>query len=326
MQNHYPLVTIAIPTYNRAKFIRGAVECALGQTYPHVEVLVIDNCSTDRTQEIVSKVKDSRLRYVRNEHNLGMTGNFNRSLELFRGDYWVFLPDDDRLLPEYCQVCLDLFRKHPDLGLVSSPDIACDPSGKELWRYPIRGPEYIIPDQMWKRLVHMGQEISHPMIARHAIEATGFFDDSFPYLGDYDYWVRISTRFPIGYVQGHYSVTTSHPQQASALGWQRVSNPNLIVGMKTVTKALASPSCPLTEIEKMRCIWREGDRYFVQGIKRLLLGKRKEAMDIFSELRQYESLPLQALYSFLHFPVYAYKSIWRRIMIRRGKPFVMKYA
>lgn len=326
MQQIYPLVTIAIPTYNRAAFLAGAVDSALKQTYRHLEVLVLDNCSTDNTRETVSAINDPRVRYIRNESNLGMTGNFNRSLELFRGDYWVFLPDDDRLLPGYCEACLGLFHKYPDLGLVSSPDIACDPSGRELWRYPVRGPEYITPKQMWKRLVYMGQEVSHPMVARQAIESAGFFDASFPYLADYDYWVRVSTRFPAGYVQGHYSVTTSHPGQASTMGWQSSSNPSLIVGMKTVTKAFADPSCPLSKLEKLRCLWREGDRFFMLAVKLFLQGKRTMACSILQDLKAYESLPLQAVYSLLHSPVFLYKGIWRRVMIRRGKPFMHKYA
>lgn len=326
MHEKYPLVTIAIPTYNRADFVGKAVESALKQTHQNIEVLVIDNCSTDNTKDVISSIKEPRVRYVRNERNLGMTGNFNRSLEIFKGDYWVFLPDDDMLLPEYCESCLNLFKKYPDLGLVSSPNIACDPLGNELWRYPIRGPEYINVKQMWKRLVRMGHEISHPIISRRAIEVIGFFDDSFPWLADYDYWVRVSTRFPIGYVQGYYSVMTSHGEQASTLGWQSISNPNLVVCMKTVTKAIGAPNCPLTKIDKFHCLYREGNRFFLHAIKRLLIGNKTQATSTLRELSQYESLLWQAIYSFIFFPISVYKSIWLRIKKRAGKPFIHKYA
>src|SRR3990172_6845810 len=94
------LVSICIPVYNMEPTIERCIRSALGQTYPSVEVVVADNQSTDRTHELALSIKDSRLRVVRNERNLGPYGNHNRLLELSRGEWVKFLHGDDELTPE----------------------------------------------------------------------------------------------------------------------------------------------------------------------------------------------------------------------------------
>jgi glycosyltransferase involved in cell wall biosynthesis len=126
-----PLVAIGIPTYNRALYLRDAFQNALAQTYEKLEILVVDNASTDRTREILESFADSRIRYVRNAANLGMVGNFNPVLALSTGDYLTCLCDDDWLAPRFVEACLGLFRRYPDLGLVPCPAIACGSEGRQ---------------------------------------------------------------------------------------------------------------------------------------------------------------------------------------------------
>jgi len=318
-----PLVTIGIPTYNRDTHLSKAIESALKQTYFHLEILVIDNCSDDNTSDVVKKFNDKRLHYVRNDRNLGMTANFNRVLELFHGDYVNLLCDDDYLLPGFVKACLDVFRRNPTLGLVVSPAIVCDPSGNELWRYFIPGPEYLIPKQMWKRLVYMQNEIGMPsgvMLSREAVKATGYFNDSFPYLSDYDYWIRVFTNFPIGYIQRHLAVTVRHDRQNSAIGFY---NHALIIRLKSIAKALDTPGCPLSRKEKLLCKLKEGEVFFWGVIKHFLNGRFREAKRILNDLAYYVPIAAQAIYCVIHFPVYACRGLRRRLMVWIGKPFVM---
>jgi glycosyltransferase involved in cell wall biosynthesis len=91
-----PLVTILIPTYNQALFLDEAICSALAQTYPHLEVIVGDDASTDATPNIVAEKKDSRLKYVRNPSNLGRVANYRHLLyHHASGDYVVNLDGDD---------------------------------------------------------------------------------------------------------------------------------------------------------------------------------------------------------------------------------------
>jgi len=323
MAKETPLVTIGIPTYNRSARLSKAIETSLEQTYPHLEILVIDNCSDDDTPDVVKKFDDKRLHYIRNDRNLGMTGNFNRVLELFHGDYVNLLCDDDWLFPGFVKACLDMFQRHPTLELVASPAIVCNLSGKELWRYSIPGPEFLTPKQMYKRLAYMQNEIGTPsavMLSRHAVKATGYFDDSFPYLSDYDYWIRVFTNFPIGYIQKHLVVNVRHIKQSSALGFY---NHALITRMKSITKSLDTPRCPLSRKEKLLCKLKEGETFFWGVIKHLLIGRVREAKRILNDLENYVPIIAQAIYCVVHFPVYAYRGLRRRLMVWIGKPFVM---
>ncbi|MGD0169589.1 MAG: glycosyltransferase family A protein [Smithella sp.] len=95
-------VTIMIPTYNQAAYLEIAIQSALNQDYPNLEVIVVDDCSSDNTSEIALKfVSDGRLKYYRNDINLGKTANYRRSLyELASGDWVLNLDGDDYLTDE----------------------------------------------------------------------------------------------------------------------------------------------------------------------------------------------------------------------------------
>jgi glycosyltransferase involved in cell wall biosynthesis len=95
-----PRVTIAIPLYNKARYVGETLESALRQSYRDIEVLVLDNCSTDGSYEIVTAHHDSRIRAIRHPENIGMIANFNSALELAEGEFVKILCADDLLAPE----------------------------------------------------------------------------------------------------------------------------------------------------------------------------------------------------------------------------------
>ncbi len=113
-----PKVTIAIPTFNRAAWIEGAVAGALAQTYPNFEVLVSDNASTDETPSVLSQCDDPRVRVVRQDTNLGLIGNWNACLAEARGEYIALVPDDDRISPWFLERCMSLVQADPGLPIV----------------------------------------------------------------------------------------------------------------------------------------------------------------------------------------------------------------
>ncbi|RQH14774.1 glycosyltransferase family A protein [Bradyrhizobium sp. RP6] len=113
-----PLVTIAIPTFNRAAWLQDCVRLALSQSYPRFEVLVSDNASTDETALVLNQFKDERLRLVRQPKNIGATPNWNACVAQARGDYIVFVPDDDRIAPWLLERCISLIRREPEVPIV----------------------------------------------------------------------------------------------------------------------------------------------------------------------------------------------------------------
>lgn len=117
----YPKVSIIIPTFNRAAMLPNAIDSALVQDYPNLEVVVSDNASTDETPAVVDRYKaDPRLRYFRNSSNLGMAGNWAKALREYASGTWaLILCDDDMLIdPGYVGAAVDLATQHPGVVLV----------------------------------------------------------------------------------------------------------------------------------------------------------------------------------------------------------------
>ena len=115
-----PLVSIGIPTYNRAHVLRRAVESALAQDYANLELVISDNASVDGTEAVCREfcARDNRVRYIRQEKNRGPVANFDEVLNQSRGEFFMWLSDDDWLDRSYVSQCLRDLVEQPDHALV----------------------------------------------------------------------------------------------------------------------------------------------------------------------------------------------------------------
>jgi glycosyltransferase involved in cell wall biosynthesis len=130
MPNKYPLVTVGIPTYNRADgYLREALESAISQTYPNVEIIVADNCSPDNTKEVVAEYRDKRIWYYRHEVGIEPNDNFNFCLAKARGDYFLLLHDDDKIDQDFIEICLKTANYRTKFGLVTTGVRKIDANG-----------------------------------------------------------------------------------------------------------------------------------------------------------------------------------------------------
>jgi len=120
-----PLVTIGIPTYNRATMLRRSIESALGQDYSMIEVIISNNASTDDTQDICQEYskKDGRVKYVTQSSNRGPVANFAEVLKRASGEYFMWLGDDDWIDASYVSHCVSLLDEDSGLALVSGAPV-----------------------------------------------------------------------------------------------------------------------------------------------------------------------------------------------------------
>jgi glycosyltransferase involved in cell wall biosynthesis len=120
MSTRKPLVSIGLPTYNRAVSLKRAVESALAQDFADLELVISDNASTDATQTICEDFcrRDNRVRYLRQASNIGLTANFQAAWKAARGDFFMWLADDDWIDRDYVSRCLVYLGKNPDCLLV----------------------------------------------------------------------------------------------------------------------------------------------------------------------------------------------------------------
>ena len=137
------LVTIGIPTYNRAdRFLRQALESAIGQTYPNLEIIVSDNCSSDNTEAVVKDYDDPRIKYIKHSKNIGPLGNSNFCLNQAKGEYFLQLHDDDVIDPDFIETCMRAEDASPNVGVIRTGVRIIDDNGKVLktLRNNINGP------------------------------------------------------------------------------------------------------------------------------------------------------------------------------------------
>lgn len=129
-QNH--VVSIIIPTYNYGIYLPTAIQSCLNQTYKSIEIIVVDDGSTDDTKDIVKEFNDSVIYFY--QKNSGVSAARNKGLELAKGDYLAFLDSDDYLTNNSIEIKLDILKKHPDIGIVFSSTYS-KTSGQEGLRY-----------------------------------------------------------------------------------------------------------------------------------------------------------------------------------------------
>jgi len=196
-----PLVSICIPTYNRADMIGMAVESALNQSYRNIEVIVVDNASSDSTDDVISCYKDERLRYEKNPENLGLFGNFNRCIELARGRYIHILHSDDYIDPEFTRTCIQFLESHQNVAMTfSSIIILCKDVQK---RIELSEENIIFPaPEGFNEILTRRNFINCPtvMMRREVYDNVGRYSCEYPYAADLLMWLKISKRYDIAYI------------------------------------------------------------------------------------------------------------------------------
>ena len=193
-------ITVAIPVYNRRDLVRRALDSALAQDAPGLDVLVVDNCSDDGTWEVLERYSDPRLRLVRNERNLGLFGNFNRCLELARGTYLRFLCSDDTLTPGMLRREVALMERYPTASLLTTRgrlvNEALSPLGTQadLLGPGVYGGNAAIYAALWCQLAYGKNVINYPsgvLLRSSAAERAGRFDEQLRIVGDLDFFFRV---------------------------------------------------------------------------------------------------------------------------------------
>jgi glycosyltransferase involved in cell wall biosynthesis len=217
-----PLVSICIPTYNMARFVGPALESALAQTYPNLEILVSDNASSDDTAAVLSRYHDSRLEISRNSVNLGPVGNFNKLIVASRGKWIKFLEADDLLKPECVGTMVAAASGCPSVGIVCCARTLIGPSG-ELLGFTRKGKSRLASgSEILKQAGKNNNEIGTPtdvLAKREILMAAGLFDEGFgTYLNDFDLWLRCIESCDVALLEEPLVSVRRHPDQIGSVG------------------------------------------------------------------------------------------------------------
>lgn len=126
------IVSVIMPTYNRADYLKCALDSVLAQTFTDFELLVLDECSTDHTQALVESYGDPRIKYYRHQVRLGMAPNWNFGVEHSEGSYVAFLHDDDEWEPEFLEETVQALENEPTASVAFTDHWLTDKSGNLL--------------------------------------------------------------------------------------------------------------------------------------------------------------------------------------------------
>lgn len=134
MSDRKPRVSVGMPVYNGDRFLKEALDVILAQTYEDFELIISDNASTDRTGEICKAyaAKDQRIKYYRNEQNIGVHRNYNRVFKLATGEYFRWAAHDDLCAPTSLERCVEVLERNPSVVLCYTKTKLIDESGKIL--------------------------------------------------------------------------------------------------------------------------------------------------------------------------------------------------
>ncbi len=202
-----PLVSVIIPCLNRETLIGQAIESALGQTYQNVEIVVVNDGSTDGTEKAVQNYFSSgKVRYFKHEVNKGIPAARNTGIRNSLGDYVAFLDSDDMWLPDKVEVQLQAFSQDTtrQVGVVWTDAYYVDESGGSRTSGTVLPDDFaLLPDEKVLKLLFMKNFViaGTSMIGRSCFDKVGLLDEELRGgADDYDLWLRLAPHFKFSYV------------------------------------------------------------------------------------------------------------------------------
>lgn len=213
-----PKVSILIPTYNYGHHIEEAIDSALNQTYTDFEIIIVDDASTDNTDEVVQKyLSDKRITYYKNPVNLGLVGNFNKCLTYAKGTYLKFLLADDKLEPTLLEKFVPVMEQYPNVSLVTSNrEVFGSESKKRILPFTgLQEGKKVIFESLREGNGNWIGEPTTVMFRRSDLPRVGYFDPAYFCLVDWEMWLRLLTVGDCYIIPETLSYFRVHPGQAS---------------------------------------------------------------------------------------------------------------
>lgn len=213
-----PKVSICVPAYNAAIYLPTTLQSILNQTFQNFEVIIADDCSTDNTQQIIQNFPDKRIRYFKNEKNLGWVANMNRCLKEAQGPYICILNADDGWRESFLKTMISVLDQNPKVGLIFSAYHIIDASGKELKLVEpysqnrfFKGKDFFAADVLQNI-------VGSPtvMVRQECYRTAGLYDPQFLYMADWETWLRIALQYDVAYIAKPLAFWRLHPINLSS--------------------------------------------------------------------------------------------------------------
>lgn len=197
-----PRISVIIPLYNKAAYIRRAVDSVLAQTEQDFEIIIVDDGSTDGGERVLRSYSDTRIKYVRQE-NFGVSAARNNGIKYSSAEFVSFLDADDAYYPKFIETVLHLRRKFPQAGLYSTSYCMVEPDGS------LVAPKYrAIPKFPWEGILpsYFESALGAPPVStitvgvnKEVFYSVGYFPEGELLGEDLDMWFRIALKYPVAF-------------------------------------------------------------------------------------------------------------------------------
>ncbi len=209
------MISVIIPTYNRAFIVGKSIDSVLQQTYNDYEIIVVDDGSTDNTHDSL-KPYFNKIHYEYKE-NGGIASARNRGLEIAQGEYIALLDSDDFWKPEKLERQMACFHAHPEYGMVATRCVTntVDTDFRTIEMNKIRRSGksgWIYKDLFFRNFIRT----SSVVIKKECFDKVGGFDESLPRCEEIDMWLRLSKQYPVGFINDVLTIYTRRPKEIRA--------------------------------------------------------------------------------------------------------------
>lgn len=191
-----PTVSVVIPTFNRAHLVAEAIRSVLAQTLPPLEIIVVDDGSRDATSEVLAAFGRT-IQAIRQEHR-GVSAARNAGIAAARGTWLALLDSDDLWRPTKLEAQVHYLEQHPDLLLCQTEELWLRHGRRLNPKSYHRKPSGYCFQKLLERCLVSPSAV---LIERRLLDRVGWFDETLPACEDYDFWLRIGCRFPIGLLE-----------------------------------------------------------------------------------------------------------------------------
>jgi len=207
-----PEVTVLMPVFNGEKYLAEAIKSILNQTFKDFEFLIIDDCSEDRSVEIIKSYDDKRIKLIQNNQNLGISRNANKGIQFAKGKYIAQMDHDDISLPERLEKQVLFMEKNPHIA-ASSVWVEVFGRDKMIWEFPLNSEAIKCALLFCCPLANSGAIIRKSIFTEEGMLYNEAFDGS----QDYDLWFQISKKFPMANIPDILVNYRKHNTQVSVI-------------------------------------------------------------------------------------------------------------
>ncbi len=216
--NRQPKVSVLIPTYNYAHYLDETIQSVLDQTFTDFELIIVDNCSTDNTDEVVKKyLTDIRVSFHKNETNVGLVGNWNKCLDYAKGEYIKFLCADDKFHPQLLEKFVAIMEQYPGVSIISCyNEIFGERNFSRI--SPFKG--LVSSVLMQEDLLRYGNRLRNPSVVifrKFDVKKVGKFNPQLLQLTDKEYYYRLLTVGDCYIIPETLCYVRAHQQRQSVL-------------------------------------------------------------------------------------------------------------